>query len=102
MCHVLIHQGIRTVKTFIKYNSATGDKYITKNTSKQCQILRLRNKSNYLNQRYPALTTHILPKISNFCCKIENFEKINLFFASKTTLVLRFMISKKFYYDQTA
>ena len=29
MCHVLI-QGIRKIKTFINYKSATADKFITK------------------------------------------------------------------------
>ena len=33
---------------------------------------------------------------------IENFEKIKGFFASNITLVLRFMICKKFCYTQTA
>ena len=32
MCHILT-QGIRTIKTFIKYKSATADKFITKNTN---------------------------------------------------------------------
>ena len=40
MCHVLT-QVIRTIKTFIKYKSATAGKFITKNTNKQCRMLRL-------------------------------------------------------------
>ena len=34
MCHDLT-QGIRTIKTFIKYKSATADKFITKNEKKK-------------------------------------------------------------------
>ena len=43
MCHALT-QGIRMIKTFITYKSATAGKFITKkkkkNASKQCQVLR--------------------------------------------------------------
>ena len=39
------------------------------------------NKIYYLNQRYLASATHILQKNVNFCCEIEIFEKIKLFFA---------------------
>ena len=38
VCHDLT-QGIRTIKTFIKYKSATGDKFATQNKRKQCRIL---------------------------------------------------------------
>ena len=59
-----------------------------KSTRKQCRMLRsLRQNKNKLNQRYPASTTHILKKISNFCGKIEFFEKIKWFCASNITLV---------------
>ena len=57
--------------------------------------------SSDLYSRDPTSTSHILQKSSNFCCKINIFEKIKWFFASNITLVLRFMISNKFYYVQT-
>ena len=55
-----------------------------------------------LNQRYPASTTHILQKSSDFCFKIEFFVAFHIYFASNITLALRFMISNKFYFVQTA
>ena len=88
------------------YDDKTVDKVITKNTRKQCWILSLlwknKLKKRLLNQRYPASTTHILQKFSNFWCKTKFFVAFHLYLASNITLVLRFMISSKFYYVQTA
>ena len=77
MYHALT-QGIRTIKTFIKYKSATSGKFITKKT--QVSSVEYWDHNNQLNQRYSVSTTPILQKISNFSCKIEVFEKIKLFF----------------------
>ena len=56
-------------------------------------------KKPLLNPWYPVSTTHILQKCSNFCCKIEIFVAFHIYlFGSNITLVLRFMISNKFYY----
>ena len=53
-------------------------------------------KYKLLNQRYPASTTHILQKFSNFCHKIKIFVAFHIL-ASNITLVLRFITSDKFY-----
>ena len=74
----LVIQGIRAIKTLSSTKVLLLINLSQKNTSKQCQMSRSlsRNKNNKLNQRYAASNTHILQKISNFCRKIEVFEKI--------------------------
>ena len=66
MCHALT-QVIRTIKSFIKYKSATAGKFITKKKHRKAlqnvEITGTQNKkNNYLNQRYLVSTTHILKK----------------------------------------
>ena len=104
ICHALT-QGIRTIKTFIKYKKCcclSINLSIKKNTRKQCQMLSLLWQNKNLNQRYKH-QLGILQKFSNFCCNIEIFVAFHLYFASNITLVLRFKISNKFYhYVQTA
>ena len=62
--------------------------------TKQIKLVKLKISS--IN--YPYFAKEI-----KFCCKIEIFEKIKWFFASNIhhMLVLRFMISNKFYYVET-
>ena len=48
-----------------------------------------------------ASATHILQKFSNFCCKIEIFVAFHTHFASNITLLLRLMITNKFFDVQT-
>ena len=55
-----------------------------------------------IKSKVPIINYLYFTKISDFCCKIEIFVPFHIYFASNITLVLRFMISKKFYYDQTA
>ena len=112
MFHALI-EGIRTIKTFIKYKRyyywyiyLKQKHKITTTTTKSprehCGILSsLWQNKNY----YTKGTQHQLPiffqKISNFCCKIKIFVAFHIYFPSNITLVLGFMISNKSYYVQT-
>ena len=77
-CHALT-QGIRTIKTFIKYKKATADKFFTKKQEISVECWDHCDEIKTI-QRHPAPTTHILQKFSNVCCKIEIFEKIKWFF----------------------
>ena len=56
-------QGIRTIKTFIKYKKCAAANRFTAKFKKQCQILQLfRQKRNIISQtnhKYLASTTHI-------------------------------------------
>ena len=56
-------QGIRTIKTFIKYKKCAAANKFTAKFKKQCQILQLfRQKRNIISQtnhKYLASTTHI-------------------------------------------
>ena len=67
MCHALT-QGIRTIKTFIKYKSATAGKFITKKTqvsSVECwdhcddEIKNKLVKSKVLTINYPYFAKKI-------------------------------------------
>ena len=96
-------QGIRTIKTFIKFKKryCLSINLSQKNTREQLSLLSnvefTVTKQKPLNQRYnPQLG--ILQKFSNFCCKIETFLVFHLYFASNITLLLRFRTSNKFYY----
>ena len=74
----------------------------TKSQYRQIYHRKTQGSSVKSNQRYPVSTTHILQKFSDFCCKIETSAAFHIYFASNITLVLRFMISNKFYCIQTA
>ena len=100
MCHALTLKELERFKLSPSTKSATIDKFITKKHKEAVSNIEL--TVTILNQKYPASTTHILQKFSNFYCKIEIFVAFYTYFASNITLVLRFMISNKFYYVQTA
>ena len=92
LCHALTQEISRTSKiryTLVKFS------FITKKHKEAVPNVEF---TVWQNQRYPASTTHILEKFSNFCSKIEIFVAFHIYFASNITLVLRVMISNKFYY----